>query len=100
MNMNNASYIASSTAANMVYAALAFATVASFATAMNASEQAAVTQAKASAMQVRVAEPMVVVAKRDVRHLDRMEIVGHRTDAAVASVGGMRTGKFAASVAR
>jgi hypothetical protein len=101
-------YTASTTAAKFAFAALALATVASFATAMKASEQGAVTSAKASQLQavktleVRVAAPVIVTAKRDIRRLEAIEVVGHRSEIVVASAGGLRnsTSKFTATAAR
>ena len=63
--MNNAQYIATSTLAKTAFAALAVAVVASFAGGLRASEQNAAAQAATSTLEVRVVEPVVVIAKRN-----------------------------------
>jgi hypothetical protein len=88
--MKNAQYIASSNVAKAAFAALAIAVVASFAGGLKASEQNAVAQASAAKMEVRVAQPMVILAKRDIRQLQIVEVVGRRSNASIAQ-GGTRS---------
>lgn len=88
--MKNAQYIASSNLAKVAFAALAVAVVTSFAGGLKASEQNAVAQASVSKMEVRVAQPMVILAKRDIRQLQIVEVIGHRSNASIAQ-GGTRS---------
>jgi hypothetical protein len=90
--MNNATYTPTSTLTKTAFAALALAVVASFAGGLKASEQNAVAQAASVKLEVRVVAPVVVIAKRDIRQLEMVEIVGHRADTQIAQTtqGGKR----------
>jgi hypothetical protein len=97
--MKNAQYIASSNVAKAAFAALAIAVVASFAGGLKASEQNAVAQASAAKMEVRVAQPMVILAKRDIRQLQIVEVIGRRSNASIAQ-GGTRSNVMNARFAK
>jgi hypothetical protein len=97
--MKNTQYIASSNVAKAAFAVLAIAVVASFAGGLKASEQNAVAQASAAKMEVRVAQPMVILAKRDIRQLQIVEVIGRRSNASIAQ-GGMRSNVMNARFAK
>lgn len=97
--MKNAQYTASSKAAKIAFATLAVALIASFASGLKASEQNAAAQAAVSKMEVRIAEPMVILAKRDIRQLQVVEVIGHRSDVALAQ-GGKRSALMNAAAAQ
>ncbi len=96
--MNNATYTPTSTFTKTAFAALAIALVASFAGGLKASEQNAVAQAAGAKLEVRVVEPIVVMAKRDIRQLEVVQVVGHRSEVALAQ-GGKRNAAMAARAA-
>jgi hypothetical protein len=97
--MKNTQYIASSNVAKAAFAVLAIAVVASFAGGLKASEQNAVAQASAAKMEVRVAQPMVILAKRDIRQLQIVEVIGRRSNASIAQ-GGTRSNVMNARFAK
>jgi hypothetical protein len=96
--MKNAQYNPTSTVTKAAFAALALALVASFAGSLKASEQNTVAQAATAKMEVRVVEPMIVIAKRDIRQLEVVQVIGHRSDTALAQ-GGKRNAVMNASPA-
>jgi hypothetical protein len=96
--MKNAQYTPTSTVTKAAFAALAIALVTSFAGGLKASEQNAVAQATTAKMEVRMAEPMLVTAKRDIRQLEVVQVMGHRSDKALAQ-GGKRNAVMNASPA-
>ncbi len=78
--MKNATQtLATSSFIKALFATLSVATVVTFAGGLKAAEQQAVAQAAAEKMEVRVVEPIVVVARRDIRLAERIEVVAHRS---------------------
>jgi hypothetical protein len=100
--MKNAQYTPTSKVTKAAFAALAIGLVTSFAGSLKASEQNAVAQASmantTAKMEVRIAAPILVTAKRDIRQLEVVQVIGHRSDIALVQ-GGKRNAVMNASPA-
>lgn len=84
----NKTYNAISRANKIAFAALAALSITAFAGGLAFAQQQTVHQvAAAMPMEVRVLEPVIVTAKRDVRKVARIEVVGYRSDV-IAAQGG------------
>lgn len=80
----------------LVVVALSLATMSGMALVLAQSEQQSVAQAKAQGAPVHRLEPVIVVAKRDVRKLARIEVLGHRNEQSLAQGGTRRNSPMSA----